>query len=175
MKSTTRLLRAAIITLSCCIGTITTVIAQDNRNKLPNVQVKDLEGKLVNVTTFSNNQKPTIISFWATWCKPCITELESIAENYDEWQKTTGIKVIAISIDDARTNGSVKSMVTSRGWTYEIYNDYNKDLCRALGIANVPYTIVLDGEGKIAEKHSGYNPGDEYQLLEKVKKLSQTK
>ncbi|PSL43058.1 thiol-disulfide isomerase/thioredoxin [Chitinophaga niastensis] len=153
---------------------LSTAVAQENKSqqKLPNVQVKDLEGKLVNVSTFSNNGKPVIISFWATWCKPCISELESIADDYDNWKKTTGVKLIAISIDDARTSAGIKSLVSSRGWQYEVYNDYNKELYRALGIANVPYTVILNGDGAVVERHAGYNPGDEYHLLEAVKKIS---
>lgn len=152
---------------------VSTAVAQENtsQQKLPNVQVKDMDGKLMNVNSFSNGGKPIIISFWATWCKPCISELESIADDYENWQKVAGVKLIAISIDDARTNGGIKSLVSSRGWSYEVYNDYNKDLYRALGIANVPYTIVLNGDGKIVERHAGYNPGDEYRLLEVVKKI----
>ncbi|NSL85685.1 TlpA family protein disulfide reductase [Chitinophaga sp. Mgbs1] len=156
--------------LFCC----TIAVAQENKSqqKLPNVQVKDLEGKMVSVNTFSNNGKPIIISFWATWCKPCISELESIADDYDNWKKVSGVKLIAVSIDDARTSAGIKSVVSSRGWQYEVYNDYNKDLYRSLGIANVPYTVILNGDGTVAERHAGYNPGDEYHLLEAVKKLA---
>ncbi|RBL88130.1 TlpA family protein disulfide reductase [Chitinophaga flava] len=153
---------------------LSAAMAQDNKSqqKLPNVSVKDLEGKLVQVGSFSNNGKPMIISFWATWCKPCISELETIADDYDNWKKTSGVKLIAISIDDARTSSGIKSLVASRGWQYEVYNDYNKDLYRALGIANVPYTVILNGDGTVVERHAGYNPGDEYHLLEAVKKIA---
>lgn len=156
-----------------CILSVGFVRAQSIQNdRLPNVQVKDLDGKLINVNSFSNEGKPVIISFWATWCKPCISELEAIADEYEDWRKTSGVKIIAVSVDDARTSAGIKSLVSSRGWTYEIYNDYNKDLYRALGIANVPYTLVLNGDGKIVERHAGYNPGDEHHLLEVVQKLS---
>lgn len=156
-----------------CVLSVGFARGQSIRNdRLPNVQVKDLDGKLVNVNSFSNNGKPVIVSFWATWCKPCVSELEAIADEYEEWQKTSGVKLIAVSIDDARTSAGIKSLVSSRGWAYEIYNDYNKDLYRALGIANVPYTLILDGDGKIVERHAGYNPGDEHRLLETVQKLS---
>ncbi|HVI44204.1 MAG TPA: TlpA disulfide reductase family protein [Chitinophaga sp.] len=162
---------AALLTVLLFCAAI--VHAQSIQNdRLPNVQVKDLNGKLVNVNSFSNNNKPIVVSFWATWCKPCITELEAIADEYGDWQNSSGVKIIAVSIDDARTSAGIKSLVSSRGWPYEIYNDYNKDLYRALGIANVPYTLVLNGEGKIVERHAGYNPGDEHHLLDVVRKLA---
>ena len=56
------------------------------------------DGKTVDISTLSNNGKPIVISFWATWCKPCKTELNTIAEDYEDWQEETGVKLIAVSM-----------------------------------------------------------------------------
>ena len=73
-----------------------------NYGQLPNINLKDVNGNTQNLSKFSNNGKPVIISFWATWCKPCKAELNTIAEEYDDWVDETGVQLIAISIDDAR-------------------------------------------------------------------------
>ena len=73
-----------------------------------NVSVKTLDGKTVQTSTFNNDGKPYILSFWATWCKPCLRELNTIKEVYEDWQEETGVKIIAVSIDDSRGDSRVK-------------------------------------------------------------------
>jgi len=139
--------------------------------KIPSATVKKLDGSKVNSNTFSNNGKPIIISFWATWCKPCKKELDAIHENYPDWIKETGVKLIAISIDDARSSGKVVTDVKSKGWEYEVYIDENQDFKRAMNVNNVPHTFLIDGSGKIVWSHNSYSDGDEEKLYENVKKL----
>lgn len=146
-----------------------------NAQKLPSANVKNLKGEVVNSNTFNNDGKPMIISFWATWCKPCIRELMTINDEYVDWQEETGVKLIAISIDDARTMNKVAPFVNGKAWDYEVYIDSNADLKRAMNVNNVPHTFLLDGNGEIVWQHNSYAPGDEEELYENVKKLSEGK
>ncbi|MCB9198620.1 MAG: TlpA family protein disulfide reductase [Flavobacteriales bacterium] len=137
-----------------------------------NVTVKDLDGKTVNVSELSNNGKPIIISFWATWCKPCMEELNTISEEYEDWVEETGVKLIAVSIDDARSTGKVEPTVNSKGWEYTVLLDPNGDFKRGMNVNNVPHTFLLDGKGKIVWDHNNYSPGDEDELHEELLKIS---
>jgi cytochrome c biogenesis protein CcmG, thiol:disulfide interchange protein DsbE len=139
---------------------------------IPVTTVKKLDGTKVNTSTFQNNGKPMIISFWATWCKPCKKELDAVHENYEEWVKETGVKLIAISIDDVRSSSKVVTDVKSKGWTFEVYLDENQDFKRAMNVNNIPHTFLVDGKGKIVWSHNSYTEGDEDQLFENVKKLA---
>jgi cytochrome c biogenesis protein CcmG, thiol:disulfide interchange protein DsbE len=139
--------------------------------KVPTVEVKKLDGSKISTSTFTNNGKPIIISFWATWCKPCKKELDNIAENYSDWQKETGVKLIAISVDDARSIAKVATDVKTKGWEYEVYTDENGDLQRAMNVNNVPHTFIVDGNGVIVYSHNSYAEGDEDVLFENVKKV----
>ncbi len=139
---------------------------------IPTVDVKTLDGKTVSTSTFSNNGKPMVLDFWATWCKPCVNSLNAVNEHYAEWQKETGVKLIAVSVDDARTMSNVKPFVNGKGWEYEVYVDPNGDLKRALNVGAVPYTFLVNGKGEIVSVHTGYAPGDENELYEEIKKLA---
>lgn len=139
--------------------------------QLPSVTLKSMDGKTVRTDTLSNNGKPIIIDFFATWCKPCNRELKAINEVYEDWQKETGVKLIAVSIDQAQNINKVKPLVDENGWEYEVLLDPNSEFKRALGIQMIPYTLIVDGNGKIVYKHNGYTDGAEQELIEKVREL----
>lgn len=134
--------------------------------QLPNVKLQDINGKTVQTGSISNNGNPVIISFWATWCKPCLRELKAIHEVYADWQDETGVKVIIVSIDQAQDAHRVKPMVDGFGWEYEVLLDPNGDFKRAMNVQNVPHVFVLDGNGQIVYNHTGYVDGGEEDIYE---------
>ena len=164
MKKIVTALSAILI---LCSATLTT----DGDPKLPKVDVKKLDGSKISTSTFTNDGKPIVISFWATWCKPCKKELDAISENYSDWQKETGVKMIAISTDDARSIAKVPNDVKTKGWEFEIYTDENGDFQRAMNVVNVPHTFIINGKGEIVWSHNSYAEGDEDRLYENVKKV----
>jgi len=139
---------------------------------VPSVDMKDLSGKIINSSEFDNEGKPFIINFWATWCSPCKRELDNISEIYAEWQAETGVKMYAISIDDARRSKQVKPHVDASGWDFEVLLDENSDFRRAMNVNNPPYTFLIDGNGKIVYQHVGYSEGDEDELYEQILALT---
>ena len=139
--------------------------------QLPSVMLKTLDGKTIDTSKLNNDGKPFIISFFATWCKPCNRELKAIHEKYADWQEETGVKVVAISIDQAQNINKVKPLVDSEEWEYEVLLDPNSDFSRAMGVRMIPHVFIIDGDGKIAESRSGYTDGGEDHLIEKVREL----
>ncbi|MDD2960965.1 MAG: TlpA disulfide reductase family protein [Muribaculaceae bacterium] len=139
--------------------------------QLPSVELKDINGKSVNTSNLENGGKPFIISFFATWCKPCNRELKAISEVYPDWQEETGVKVIAISIDEAQNVNKVKPLVDGNGWEFEVLLDPNGKFKRAMGVNLIPAVFVIDGNGKIADSRNGYTDGSETHLIEKVREL----
>ena len=141
------------------------------QTNLPNIQLSNLEGKKVSSTAdYSEKDQLYVFSFWATWCTPCISELDEINDLMSEWKKEVAFKLIAISIDDSRTQKRVKPLINGKGWGFDILLDTNQDFKRALGIVNVPYLIVVKNN-KIVHIQNGYVPGNELDLLEKLKTL----
>ena len=147
------------------------LIAATAEAQLPSVLLKNTEGKTIDTAELNNDGKPFVISFFATWCKPCNRELKAISEQYADWQDETGMKVVAISIDQAQNINKVKPMVDAEGWEYEVLLDPNSDFRRALGIQMIPHVLIIDGEGKIVESRSGYTEGAENHIIEKIREI----
>lgn len=148
-------------------------MAQDQKTKLPNVVLKTLDGKDVNSNTFSNNGKPFAIVVWATWCRPSVNQLSEIQEVFENLVDETGVKIIAISVDDARNKSKVAPLINYKDWgSYEHYIDSNEDFYKAMNIPFPPQTYLFNGKGELVWKKSGYKPDEYKELLEEIKKCS---
>ena len=150
-----------ILLVAVIIFSTLNVVAQ-----LPDVRLQDINGKTIQTGSITNNGKPIIISFWATWCKPCLRELKAIHEVYPDWQDETGVKMIIVSIDQAQDANRVKPMVDGFGWEYEVLLDPNGDFKRAMNVQNVPHVFVINADGKIVYNHTGYTDGGEQDIYE---------
>ena len=135
-----------------------------NNKKFPSADLKDLNGKTVKTDEFVNNGKITVVSFWATWCVPCQREMDIYNEVYEEWTKKYRVEFVAITIDNARQLAKVKPLVAQKQWPFIILSDKNQELMKTLSFQFVPQTFILDCDGNIVFDHSGFKPGDEYEM-----------
>lgn len=138
-------------------------------DKLPNVDLKDLDGNVVNTQNLADSGKIIVLNFWATWCGPCVKELTTINEVIEEWKEKYNMEFVAVSIDNSRTTHKVKPFIEGKAWEgYKILLDVNEDLKRAMNVLNPPFTYIIDANGNIVYKHEGYQPGAEIELEEKI-------
>lgn len=151
------------------------ILSASSYAQLPSIQLKNLKGKTVNTAKIGNGGKPFVICFFASWCKPCNRELKAINEVYADWQDETGVKIYAISIDQGQNAQKVKPMVDAEGWEYDVLLDPNGEFKQALGVQNIPHTIVCDGNGKIQFRHTAYKEGGEKEIIKEVKSLLKKK
>ena len=142
--------------------------------QLPDVKVEDAQGKLVSVRSLAQG-KPMIISYWSIACKPCIQELNAINDSLAEWREEADLVVVAVSVDDARLKASAKAIASSRGWEFVCVYDENQTLKRAMNVSLTPQSFVVDANGNIIYSHSGYTPGSEQLLFDKVVALKKKK
>lgn len=158
-------------TLCLCAFVALCFFKTSAQKNLPDISIKDLQGQSISTKQFGETSQPTIISFWATWCKPCLQEINAINENLADWKTETKVRFIAISVDDSRSKGRVPTLVNSKKWQFEVYIDENGDFQRALNVLNVPHTFVLDDKGKIIYQHTSYASGDEEAYIEAIRKI----
>jgi len=157
-----------LITFSLFTGIIS---SQSITQSLASIDIKTLTGETFNTAQIKNDG-PIFVSFWATWCKPCIKELIAINENYVDWQEETGLKVYAISVDDTKSMSRVAPFVNGKAWEFEVLLDSNSDFKRAMNVINVPHSFILDKNGKIVWQHTSYSPGDEDEIYEVIKRIA---
>lgn len=138
--------------------------------QLPKLTLKNIDGKDVALQSLSAEGKPLVVAFFATWCKPCLRELNAIHEVYDQWQEETDVKLVAVSIDEGANTHKVRPLAKSLDWKYEVLLDSNSDLKRALQVTLIPTVIVLNTKGEITYRHSGYTEGSETEILEQIRK-----
>ncbi len=141
------------------------------QKQLPNINLANIDGKSISLKSdFVEKDKLYVFSFWATWCTPCISELDEMNDLQEEWKKSLNFEIIAVSTDDSRTQKRVKPLINGKGWDFKVLLDTNQDFKRALSIVNIPYTIVVKN-GEIVHIQNGYVPGNEKVLVEKMKTL----
>jgi len=155
-----------ILPLIFCLFTIA-ISAQE----MPKMSLKNLEGETISTAELAKSDDVKVFSFWATWCVPCINELDAISEVYEDWQDETNVEIIAVATDDTRTKKRIRPMVNGKSWEYTVLLDDNQDLKRALNISTIPHVVVVKN-GKIVYRHTGYTPGAEEELYEVIKKHS---
>lgn len=155
-----------ILSFLCLVLAVAIVSAQ----QLPDVKVENAQGKIVSVRDLSQG-KPLIIAYWSIACKPCIQELNAINDALADWRAEADVDVIAVSVDDARLKASAKAIASSRGWEFICVYDENQELKRAMNVSLTPQSFVVDAEGNIIYSHSGYTPGSEQELFDKVLEL----
>ena len=149
----------------------TAAMAQESA--LPDTQIKDVKtGKKLAFNQSVEPGKVTMISFWATWCVPCKKEIKNVRAKLADWQKEADFNFMTVSIDESRSEGLVRSYAVSQGWDFPYLIDANGDLKRSLNFQNVPFTMIIGKDGKVAYTHTGYEEGCEMEVFAKIKELS---
>lgn len=138
----------------------------------PQVELKDLKGNKVKTESFITNKKITVVSFFATWCKPCQLEMDNISEIYEDWVADYDVEMIAISVDNARSTAKLNALVKSKDWPFEILVDDRQQIQNILGFQTIPQTFLLDENGNIVYEHNGYKSGDEVELEDHIAELA---
>lgn len=168
-----------LITVTLCLSLFVNVVQLNGQqlgkaSKIPDTELTTLQGNTVKLSEELASDKYTIISFWATWCKPCKKELSNLSYLLPKWKKKYDVELLAISLDNSQTSRKVKSYVNGKGWQFDVLLDPNNNTKRQLNFNAIPYSIIVDKNGKIIYKHSGYKSGDEYAMKDALKKASTT-
>ena len=132
----------------------------------PDFTLRDLDGQEVSLSGLKG--KVVVMSFWATWCGPCKEEMPHLFEMYKKYGEQ-GLVILSISTDDARSASKVKPFIMKMGYTFPVLLDRESTVVGTYNPAKtLPYTVVVDRDGNVAHRATGYNPGDEAELEQKL-------
>jgi cytochrome c biogenesis protein CcmG/thiol:disulfide interchange protein DsbE len=139
---------------------------------IPKVNVQDNKRNNVELKSLHTPGVVTIVSVWNTPCLPCKQELNAVKGKIADWKKEAKIDYKIISNDDNRSVSKAIAYVVSQGWPFEDFYDTNSDLQRQLSFQEVPYTFIINKDGRIVYSHKGYKPGNEDEIFQIAKNLA---
>ena len=175
-------LRTLALTLALGSGLSAAAVAVAQNNTTPTFTLTDLNNKKYTVTVKDNQlmvgppdalakKEAALISFWATWCGPCKLEMPHVNE-LDKKFADQGFEGISISIDDSRANSQARAYVKGHKFQFDaLFDKESKVVAMFNPSKTLPYTVIIDGSGKIRNIHTGYNPGDEVKLEAEIKAI----
>ncbi|MBI4540803.1 MAG: TlpA family protein disulfide reductase [Gemmatimonadetes bacterium] len=95
-----------------------------------------------------------LLNVWATWCTPCQEEMPSIERLYQKY-RDRGLRVAAVSVDDAGQEGSIRQFVEQFGLTFDILHDDTGAIFDTFQMLGLPETYLIDAEGRIRDRAIG--------------------
>lgn len=116
------------------------------------------------------SESPTLVNFWALWCKPCRAEMKQLENLYNNY-KEKGFTIIGVNQDSPRSLAKVKSFVSSHNVTFPIVLDPNQEIFQKFNGQSIPLSVLFNKKGEAIFTHIGYLPGDEIELEEQIKKV----
>jgi hypothetical protein len=136
--------------------------------------LKPAHGAAATYSTFTQKDSLVLICFWSVNSEESLNELNAINTKYDGWKQNTKFKMMAVSVDEGKLINRVRPTAIMNGWTFEVYDDFNEDLRKALNSNNFPQSFIIKN-GKIVYQQSGYEAGTENYLFDKLASASNSK
>lgn len=112
-----------------------------------------------------------LMNFWATWCEPCKTEMPFLQDLHEEYADD-GLVVLSVSTDSPQSASKVKPYVHSKGYTFPVVIDRDTSIVNAYNpAASVPYTVIIDRNGKVVKTIEGFRLAETDRLERRVAEL----
>lgn len=136
------------------------------------LKVYDLDGNPKTLGEIIDHEGLVLLDFWATWCKPCIMELNTLKVESPAWKEEYNAKVVLISIDDTSKIEKIKLMAEKKGWDYELYIDKDGESKAKMDVYQIPNMFLVNKEGEVLLHELGYSKHGVTKIEKTIKKNS---
>lgn len=180
MKTDTICRKALVVLMAMSLVTATTVgLTWAMGSRVPAVgttaedfRLVDLEGKSQSLSQYRG--KVVLVNFWATWCKPCTTEMPAMQTTYDKLREK-GFVVLAIN--ELEDDAKVRDHIKQHGHTFPVLMDRDNKVANQFGVFGLPVSVFIDEKGVVQEYIKGGLLTEQLILdvVEKIQKQSPIK
>lgn len=113
-------------------------------------RLTDLEGKPQSLSQYRG--KVVLVNFWATWCKPCTTEMPAMQASFDKL-RDKGFVVLAIN--ELEDDAKVREHIKQYGHTFPVLMDHDNKVANQFGVFGLPVSVFVDEKGVVQEYIKG--------------------
>ncbi len=110
----------------------------------------DLEGRTHRLSQYRG--KIVLVNFWATWCKPCTTEMPAMQAAYDRWRDKG---FIVLAINELEDEAKVRDHIRTYGHTFPVLLDRDNRVANQFGVFGLPVSVFIDESGVVQEYIKG--------------------
>lgn len=145
------------------------IIALELNAQLPDVEMQNIDNEWTALESLKG-EKLTVVDFWATWCKPCVSAIPKLNSIYSELN-SQGVEFIGVNTDGPRNQSKVKPFARSLNIKYPVLLDPDQELVNQLNVTVFPTLLVFNSKGKLVYTHEGFNAGDEVLIKSEIQKI----
>jgi peroxiredoxin len=129
--------------------------------KAPEFELESLDGRRVSLASLRG--KSVAVTFWASWCGPCRTELPVLARFYGQTHKTgSNFEILAISLDTSRE--AAQAAANTLKIPFPVLLDPDNRVAESYHIESIPTLFFIDKAGNILSSEIGFSAGMEAML-----------
>lgn len=132
----------------------------------PDFVLKSVGGRNLRLSEYRG--QVVLLSFWASWCGDCRSQLEGLTDLYSRYQGA-GFELLAVSLD--REMRQVSDAVDSLETNFPVLHDLGGAVSEQYEVKDMPYIVLIDRDGMVRDEFEGYRRGNEEDYLERVRTL----
>jgi peroxiredoxin len=139
-------------------------------DKMMDFKVQTIDGEDVNFKSFLG-KGPVLLNFWALWCEPCKQEMKAFKALVEKY-KEKGVSMVAINTDKVKSLAKVRAYIKSQGYEFPVIEDADGSVATdRFSMESLPFSIILNANGSIAKKHTGFTAGDEATIEKELEEI----